>query len=92
MIINLNLTDVETEYKIFRRNILNKINLKEDRFGFEIEITIKLAHLKCRVYEVSVSYWGRHCSEGKKTTWRDGIRAILCTLNYGIFNKDKRVY
>lgn len=88
MITNLNLTDVETGYKAFRKDILNKINLKEDRFGFEIEITVKLARHKCRIYEVGISYWGRDYSEGKKITWRDGIRAIFCILKYGIFKKN----
>lgn len=89
MVTNLNLTDVETGYKVFKREILNKINLKENRFGFEIEITIKLARLKCRIYEVGVSYWGRDYSEGKKITWKDGIKAVFCILKYGIFKKNK---
>lgn len=87
MITNLNLTDVETGYKVFKREILTKIKLEENRFGFEIEITIKLAHLKCRIYEVGVSYRGRDYSEGKKITWKDGIRAIFCILKYGILRK-----
>ena len=89
MVTNLNLTDVETGYKVFKREILNKINLEENRFGFEIEITIKLARLKCRIYEVGVSYWGRDYSEGKKITWKDGIKAVFCILKYGIFKKNK---
>ena len=68
MVTNLNMTDVETGFKVFKRDLLNKIILEEDRFGFEIEITIKLARLKCRIYEVGISYWGRDYSEGKKIT------------------------
>ena len=85
MVTNLNMTDIETGFKVFKRDLLNKIILEEDRFGFEIEITIKLARLKCRIYEVGVSYWGRDYSEGKKITWRDGIRAVFCILKYGLF-------
>jgi len=88
MATNLNMTDVETGFKVFRRDILNRITLTEDRFGFEIEITVKLARLKCRIYEVGISYWGRDYSEGKKITWKDGIRAIFCILKYGIFKKN----
>ena len=84
MVTNLNLTDVETGFKVFRKDILDKIRLEENRFGFEIEITIKLARLKCRIYEVGISYCGRDYSEGKKITWKDGIRAIFCILKYGI--------
>ena len=84
MVTNLNLTDVETGFKLLKRDILNKITLEEDRFGFEIEITVKLARLKCRIYEVGVSYWGRDYSEGKKITWKDGIKAIFCVLKYGV--------
>ena len=89
MVTNLNLTDVETGYKIFKRDTLKKINLEEERFGFEIEITLKLARLKCRIYEVGVSYWGRDYSEGKKITWKDGIKAIFCIVKYGILKKSK---
>lgn len=89
MVTNLNMTDVETGFKVFKRDLLNKIVLEEDRFGFEIEITIKLSRLKCRIYEVGISYWGRDYSEGKKITWKDGIQAIFCILKYGIFKKDK---
>ena len=92
MVTNLNLTDVEIGYKVFKREILNKINLEENRFGFEIEITVKLARLKCRIYEVGVSYQGRDYSEGKKITWKDGIKAVFCVLKYGIFKKDKYIY
>lgn len=89
MVTNLNLTDVETGFKLLKRDILNKITLEEERFGFEIEITVKLARLKCCIYEVGISYWGRDYSEGKKITWKDGIRAIFCVLKYGILRKNK---
>ena len=92
MITNLNLTDVETGFKLFKKDILDKITLEEDRFGFEIEITIKLARLKCRIYEVGVSYWGRDYSEGKKITLKDGIRAVFCVFKYGILRKNKCGY
>lgn len=92
MVTNLNLTDVETGFKVFKRDILNRVTLTEDRFGFEIEITIKLARLKCRIYEVGISYWGRDYSEGKKITWRDGIRAVFCILKYGILRRNKCGY
>ena len=82
MMTNLNLTDVEVGYKMFRKEVLASVELKEDRFGFENEITAKLARRKWRVYEVPVSYYGRSYSEGKKVTWRDGFRALWCILKY----------
>jgi len=82
---NLNLTDMEVGFKAFRTDILKKIRLKEDRFGFEPEVTAKIAKLNCRVYEVSVSYFGRSYEEGKKIGWKDGVSALLCILRYGIF-------
>jgi glycosyltransferase involved in cell wall biosynthesis len=82
---NLNLTDMETCYKVFRRELIQNIILKEDRFGFEPEITAKIAKLKCRVYEVGISYNGRTYEEGKKIGWKDGIRAIYCILKYNLF-------
>lgn len=82
---NLNLTDMEVCYKVFRREILDRIELKENRFGFEPEFTIKISRLKCRIYEVGISYSGRTYVEGKKISWRDGIRAIYVILKYGIF-------
>lgn len=87
MVTNLNLTDVETGFKVIKKELLDKITLKENRFGFEIEVTIKLARLKCRIYEVGISYWGRDYSEGKKITWKDGIRAVFCILKYRFFRK-----
>jgi glycosyltransferase involved in cell wall biosynthesis len=82
---NLNLTDIEVCYKVFRKEILNKIELKEDRFGFEPEITAKISRLKCRIYEVGISYSGRTYDEGKKITWKDGIRAVYVIIKYGVF-------
>jgi glycosyltransferase involved in cell wall biosynthesis len=84
MFTNLNLTDMEVCYKVFRRDVIQSIEIEEDRFGFEPEITAKIARMGCRVYEVGVSYRGRTYSEGKKIGWRDGVRAIYCILKYGI--------
>jgi glycosyltransferase involved in cell wall biosynthesis len=81
---NLNLTDVWTCYKAFKRELLQGIKLKEDRFGFEPEVTAKIAKIGCRVYEVPISYQGRTYSEGKKITWKDGISGIWCTLRYNL--------
>jgi glycosyltransferase involved in cell wall biosynthesis len=81
---NLNLTDMEVCYKVFRREVLQKIRIEEDRFGFEPEITAKVAKLGCRIYEVGISYAGRTYGEGKKIGWRDGIRAIWCILKYNL--------
>ncbi len=82
MMTNLNLTDMEVCYKVFKRDILNKFDLKENRFGFEVEITAKVAKLNCRIYEVPISYYGRDYAEGKKITWKDGVRAIWCIIKY----------
>jgi glycosyltransferase involved in cell wall biosynthesis len=82
MFTNLNLTDMETCYKVFRREVLQAIQLQEDRFGIEPELTAKVAELGCRVYEVGISYDGRTYEEGKKIGWRDGLRAIWCILKY----------
>ncbi len=82
MMTNLNLTDVEVCYKVFRREVLKSINLVENRFGFEIEVTAKVARGNWRVYEVPVSYYGRRYEEGKKITWRDGLAAVWCILKY----------
>jgi glycosyltransferase involved in cell wall biosynthesis len=84
MFTNLNLTDMETCYKAFRREILTQITVEEDRFGFEPEITAKVAKLGCRIYEVAVSYHGRTYAEGKKIGWRDGIEALRCIVKYGL--------
>jgi glycosyltransferase involved in cell wall biosynthesis len=82
---NLNLTDMETCYKVFRREIIQSITIEENRFGFEPEITAKVAKLHCRIYEVGISYYGRTYEEGKKIGWRDGMRAIYCIIKYNLF-------
>jgi glycosyltransferase involved in cell wall biosynthesis len=84
---DLNLTDMETCYKMFKREILNQITVKENRFGFEPEITAKVAKLKCRIYEVGISYSGRTYAEGKKIGMKDGIRAIWCIIKYNFLTK-----
>lgn len=84
MFTNLNLTDMETCYKAFRREIIQGIEIEEDRFGFEPEITAKVAKLGCRIYEVGISYYGRTYAEGKKINWRDGFRAIYCIVKYNL--------
>ena len=84
MFTNLNLTDMETCYKVFRREIIQSITIKENRFGFEPEITAKIANLHCRIYEVGISYYGRTYEEGKKIGWRDGFRAIYCIIKYNL--------
>jgi glycosyltransferase involved in cell wall biosynthesis len=81
---NLNLSDMETCYKVFRKEVLNNINIQENRFGFEPEITAKIAKLKCRIYEVGISYSGRTYKEGKKINWKDGFSAIRCIIKYNI--------
>ncbi len=86
MLSNLNLTDMETCYKVFKKSILDKIRLKSKRFGFEPEVTLKLARLRCRIYEVPVSYSGRDYSEGKKIGWKDGIAAVLHMLRFSLFD------
>ena len=86
MFSNLNLTDMEVGYKVFRSSIIKQIRLKENRFGFEPEVTAKIAKLKVRIYEVGISYYGRKYNEGKKITWKDGFSAIRCILKYNLFN------
>ncbi len=81
---NMNMSDMETCYKVFRREILQAIPIEEDRFGFEPEITVKIAKRRLRVYEVGISYWGRTYEEGKKIGWRDGFRALWCLLKYTV--------
>jgi len=85
MFTNINLSDMETCYKAFRREIIQSITIEEDRFGFEPEITSKVAKRGCRIYEVGISYYGRTYSEGKKIGWKDGFRAIYCILKYNLF-------
>jgi glycosyltransferase involved in cell wall biosynthesis len=84
MTTNLNLTDMETCYKLFRTDVLRRIRIEEDRFGFEPEITAKVARLGVRIFEVGISYSGRTYEEGKKIGWRDGFRALWCIVKYGI--------
>lgn len=86
MMTNLNLTDMETCYKLFRREALQKITVEENRFGFEPEVTAKVSRLNLRVYEVPVSYYGRTYAEGKKIGWRDGFRALWCIFKYNILS------
>jgi len=86
MFTNLNLTDMETCYKVFKREIIQNINIEENRFGFEPEITAKLSKMKSiRIYEVAISYYGRTYEEGKKIGWKDGIRAIYAIIKYNVF-------
>lgn len=81
---NLNLTDMETCYKVFRREVLSQITIEENRFGFEPEITAKLSKLRLRIYEVGISYAGRTYDEGKKIGWKDGVRALWCIVKYNL--------
>ncbi len=81
---NINLSDMETCYKVFRREVIQSIPLQENRFGFEPEITVKVARRKLRIYEVGISYSGRTYEEGKKIGWRDGVRALYCLLKYSL--------
>ena len=85
MFTNLNLTDVETCYKVFRASLLKNLDLRENGFGFEPEVTAKLAKTHCRIYEVGISYSGRTYAEGKKVDWKDGVRAIYAILRYNLF-------
>jgi glycosyltransferase involved in cell wall biosynthesis len=87
MCTNLNLTDMESGYKAFRTSLIKDLDICEERFGFEPEITAKLARTKCRIYEVGISYSGRTYEEGKKITWKDGVRAIYAILKYNFFVK-----
>jgi glycosyltransferase involved in cell wall biosynthesis len=85
MVTNLNLTDMEVGYKVFRAEVLRQISIQSDRFGFEPEITVKVAKLGCRIYEVPISYHGRTYAEGKKIGWRDGVAAFLHIIRYRFF-------
>ena len=84
---DINLTDMETCYKVFRTNIIKSIKIKEKGFGFEPEVTAKIARLNCRIYEVGISYFGRTYEEGKKVGWKDGLVAIWCILKYNLISK-----
>lgn len=85
MFTDLNLTDMETGYKLFRREIIQSLKIEENRFGFEPEITAKVAKLRCRIYEVGITYRGRTYAQGKKIGWKDGARAVFCILKYNLF-------
>ncbi|HXX80677.1 MAG TPA: glycosyltransferase family 2 protein [Thermodesulfovibrionales bacterium] len=85
MFTNLNLTDMETCYKVFKRDIIQSIQIEENRFGFEPEITAKIAKKQCRVFEVGISYYGRTYAEGKKIGWKDGLHAFFCIIKYNLF-------
>ena len=90
MLTNINLTDMETCYKVFRREILEEFTLEENRFGFEPEVTAKVAALRCRIFEVGISYFGRTYEEGKKIGWRDGFRAMYAIFKYNLFSSQVR--
>jgi len=90
MFTNINLTDMETCYKAFRREVIQSIEIKEDRFGFEPEITAKVAKMGCRIYEVGISYYGRTYEEGKKIGWKDGLSAIRCIFKYNFLRRRKK--
>ena len=87
MFSDLNLTDMEVGYKVFKAEVLKNIELNENRFGFEPEITAKIAKKNLKIYEVSINYFGRKYSEGKKITWKDGFSAIRCIIHYNLFSK-----
>ncbi|MEN8221393.1 MAG: glycosyltransferase family 2 protein [Pseudomonadota bacterium] len=87
MFTNINLTDMETCYKVFKREVIQAIDIEENRFGFEPEITAKVTKRRCRIYEVGISYHGRTYEEGKKINWKDGVRAIYCIIKYNLFRK-----
>ena len=88
MFTNLNLTDMETCYKLFRRETIQSLNLQEKRFGFEPEITARIARIpEIRIYEVGISYYGRTYAEGKKIGWKDAVRAVYCILKYNLWSK-----
>jgi glycosyltransferase involved in cell wall biosynthesis len=85
MFTNVNLTDMETCYKAFKREIIQSVDIEENRFGFEPEITAKIAKMKCRIYEVGIAYYGRTYEEGKKIGWKDGFSALRCIVKYNLF-------
>lgn len=86
MFTNLNLTDMETCYKVFRTEVIKEIQIKENDFGIEPEITAKIAKMKCRIYEVGISYYGRSYKEGKKINWKDGLKALVVIFKYTVFH------
>lgn len=87
MLTNLNLSDMETGYKAFTRDVANRLVITEDRFGFEPEFTAQVAHMKIRIYEIGISYSGRTYAEGKKINWKDGISALRCIITYNLFRR-----
>lgn len=88
LLTNINLTDMETCYKLFKSDIIKSINLKENRFGFEPEVTAKISRIpNVRIYETGISYYGRTYAEGKKINWKDGFRALYCIVKYNVFSK-----
>lgn len=89
---NINLSDMETGYKAFRRNVLEDLCIEEERFGFEPEITAKLAQRRCRFFEVGISYYGRTYEEEKKIGWRDGVRALYVILKYNLWKRESQVF
>jgi glycosyltransferase involved in cell wall biosynthesis len=89
MFTNLNLTDMETGYKVFRREVIQAIILEQDRFGFEPEVTMKISRMKVRIYEVGISYSGRTYEEGKKIGWKDGVQALWCILKYRLKTRSR---
>jgi glycosyltransferase involved in cell wall biosynthesis len=89
---NINLSDMETGYKAFRRDVLGGLRIEEERFGFEPEITAKLAQRRCRFFEVGISYYGRTYEEGKKIGWRDGVRALYVILKYNLWKRESHVF
>ena len=84
---NLNLTDMETGYKMFRSGVIKNMRLSSDRFGFEPEVTARIAQMHCRIYEIAISYWGRDYGDGKKITWKDGVAALWFILKYNILDR-----
>jgi hypothetical protein len=90
MLTDLNLSDMETGYKAFRAEVLKGLRIESNRFGFEPEITAKMAKMGCRIYEIPISYWGRDYTEGKKISWKDGIAALYWILKYNLFRKGPR--
>ena len=87
MLTNINLTDMETCFKVFRADVLSKLEIEENRFGFEPEITAKVARMGCVIYEVGISYYGRTYADGKKIGWRDGVRALYAILKYNLWRR-----
>jgi glycosyltransferase involved in cell wall biosynthesis len=90
MFTNLNLTDMETGFKVFKREVIQSLKLEQNRFGFEPEVTVKIAKMKLRIYEVGISYYGRTYEEGKKIGWKDGVKALWCIFKYSIKTRQAR--